>query len=401
MDYDRPYADLKVLDLSQGVAGPYCGTLLALHGADVIKVEPPAGDWARRLGTRYGDHSVLDISSNRGKRSIALDLKHDAGRDIGSRLAATADVIIEGFRPGVADRLGIGYAEIKRRNPRVLYLSVSGYGQTGPYRDRPGTDTIVQAFSGLMPCNRGNDGVPHRVGFLLVDMVTGLYAFQALAVAIHARERSTEGRRIDVSLIQSAAAIQAAKISEYTLANGTPVAVNAPAGTYRTKDGWVAITLVTEAHWEAICDGLGLPHLKVDPRFSDFEKRGKNVNVLVDIIQEPLLTRTTEDWCARLQKAGGLSNRIYDYGDWLSDPHVQAIGAAPWRDQPDVGPIRTPNIPGIPQLAADDRRNFAPSLGEHGREILRECGYADDAIEELIAAGAVCFGVRGREETPH
>ena len=137
MSYERPYEDLKVLDFSQGVAGPYCGALMALYGADVIKVEPPAGDWARKLGSNYGGHSALDICANRGKRSIALDLKHADGRAVAQTLAAEADVLIEGFRPGVADRLGIGYAEIKQRNPRVLYVSVSGYGQRGPLREEP------------------------------------------------------------------------------------------------------------------------------------------------------------------------------------------------------------------------------------------------------------------------
>jgi crotonobetainyl-CoA:carnitine CoA-transferase CaiB-like acyl-CoA transferase len=293
MSYDRPYDGLKVLDLSQGVAGPYCGTLMALYGADVIKVEPPGGDWARKLGTDYSGHSVLDICANRGKRSICLDLKHAEGRAVAQALAAETDVLIEGFRPGVADRLGIGYAEIKARNPRVLYLSVSGYGQQGPYREEPCTDTVMQAFSGLMSVNPGNDGAPHRVGFLIVDMVTGLYAYQALATALHGRPAEAEGRHIDVSLMQSAAAIQAAKILEYALAGGEPRVLNAPAGTYRTSDGWIAITLVTEAHWVAICNGLELPDLVDDVRFGDFEKRAEHLPALVEILNDRLKTKAT------------------------------------------------------------------------------------------------------------
>ena len=389
MSYERPYDGLKVLDVSQGVAGPYCGMLMALYGAEVIKVEPREGDWARKLGTEYGGHSVLDICANRGKRSISLDLKHADGRALAQRLAGEADVLIEGFRPGVADRLGLGYTQVKEHNPRILYLSVSGYGQQGPFREEPSTDTVMQAFSGFISVNRGNDGAPHRVGFLLVDMMTGLYAYQALATALHARHGAAEGRQIDVSLMQSAAAIQAAKISEYALAGGAPRVLNAPAGTYRTSDGWIAITLVTEVHWVGICKGLDLSQLLDDPRFSDFEKRAEHLQPLLGILNDRLPAHTTSEWCARLTEAGALCSAIHDYGDWLSHAQVQAIDAAPLIAQPGVGAIPTPVIPGMMALAADDQRQIAPAVGEHGPEILRERGYDDQAIEQLIASAAL------------
>ena len=389
MDYDRPFSNLKVLDMSQGVAGPYCGTLLALYGAQVIKLEPPDGDWVRGLGARYADHSILGICSNRGKRSIALDLKSDSGREIALQLAKSADVVIEGFRPGVAERLGVGYTTVRELNPRVLYVSVSGYGQTSPYRDRPCTDTVVQAFSGLMSINRGRDGAPHRVRFLIADMVTGVYAFQALTPALYAREHLAEGRHIDVSLTQSAAAIQAAKISEHALEAGNPKLLNAPAGTYRTSDGWIAITLVTEAHFGAMCEALELTRLLDDERFVDFEARGEHVEVLMETIQERLLTATTDDWCARFDRTGGLAQRIYDYGDWLSDPHVQETEAAPVVHQPGVGDVPMPRVPGMLPIDPDDSRQRAPSIGEHGRQILEEFGYASSDIEDLIRTGVL------------
>lgn len=389
MSYDRPYDGLKVLDLSQGVAGPYCGSLMALYGADVVKVEPREGDWARRLGTDYQGHSVLDICGNRGKRSICLDLKHADGRAVAQKLASESDVLIEGFRPGVADRLGIGYAEVKKSNPRVLYLSVSGYGQQGPFREEPCTDTVMQAFSGLMSVNPGNDGAPHRVGFLIVDMVTGLYAYQALATALHARPGAEEGRHIDVSLMQSAAAIQTAKISEYALADGTPRVLNAPAGTYRTSDGWIAITLVSDAHWIAICEGLELPQLLDDSRFADFDKRAENLPALLEILNSHIPQKTTSEWYTRLAGAGALCNAIHDFGDWLSHSHVRAVEAAPTIQQPRVGAVPTPVIPGMLPLAPDDRRQFAPAAGEHGPAILRERGYDDEAINNLITGAAL------------
>ena len=187
MSYQAPYEGLRVIDLSQGIAGPYAAMLLAQYGADVIKVEPPDGDWARILGVRYGDQTVFSIAGNLGKRSIAVDLKTDEGREIVRRLAAGADVFLEGFRPGVAARLGIAYEDVVAINPGIVYASISGFGQTGPESQRPAMDPILQAFTGLIATNRGPDGVPHRVIPIVVDMSTALYTFQALSAAIYAR----------------------------------------------------------------------------------------------------------------------------------------------------------------------------------------------------------------------
>src|SRR5262249_39525991 len=209
MSYDAPYRGLKVLDLSQGVAGPYCGMLLAQHGANVIKVEPTGdGDWARTLGRYYGGHSAYSIPSNLGKRSIGLDLKSDAGKEVLWRLIEGADVLLEGFRPGVLDRLGFGYEAVSKREPRLLYLSVSGFGQNGPLAGRPAMDPVLQAFTGLMIDNKGEDGIPHRVPFAVIDLSPGLSAFQALPAALYARRHLPYGRRIDVSLLQAASAMQ-------------------------------------------------------------------------------------------------------------------------------------------------------------------------------------------------
>jgi crotonobetainyl-CoA:carnitine CoA-transferase CaiB-like acyl-CoA transferase len=181
--HDAPYRGLRVLDFGQGIASPYCAMLLGVYGAEVIKVEPPEGDWSRYLGTTYGSHTALSAVYNRGKRSLCLDLKHDEGIRIARRLASDCDVFIEGFRPGVAARLGIGYEDLARDNPGLIYLSVSGFGQDGPYSKRPGSDSVAQAFSGLVSVNVGNDKTPHRVGTTISDVATGVYAFQAIATA--------------------------------------------------------------------------------------------------------------------------------------------------------------------------------------------------------------------------
>lgn len=213
MGYATPYTGLKVIDLSQGVAGPYCAMLLAQYGANVIKVEPTdTGDWARGLGTIYGDHTAYSIPANLGKRSIALDLEGEAGKAALWRLIAGADVFIQGFRPGVIDRLGFRYDAVAAREPRILYLSVSGFGLRGPLAERPAMDPVLQAYTGLMAENVGHDGVPHRVPIIAIDMSTAIYGFTAVSAALLARQSEPRGRHLEASLIQSAASLQVVNI---------------------------------------------------------------------------------------------------------------------------------------------------------------------------------------------
>ena len=233
--HEAPYRGLRVLDFGQGIASPYCAMLLGVYGADVIKVEPPEGDWSRFLGTTYGNHTTLSAVYNRGKRSLCLDMKHKDGIAIARRLARDCDVLIEGFRPGVAARLGIGYEELSRDNPGLIYLSVSAFGQSGPYSKRPGSDSVAQAFSGLVSINVGNDGTPHRVGTTISDVVTGVYAFQAIATTLFARATVGTGRWIDVNLCQSTSALLGHKVAEHVLEGGAPRALNVPAGSYQTS----------------------------------------------------------------------------------------------------------------------------------------------------------------------
>ena len=222
MSYDAPFAGLKVVDLSQGIAGPYCAMLLAQYGAEVIKVEGIGeGDWARTLGTRYGSHSAYSIIGNLGKRSIAVDLKTEAGKQVLWRLLEGADVFLEGFRPGAIRRLGFDYDSVAAREPRLLYLSISGFGQSGPLSERPAMDPVLQAYTGLMIENRGEDGIPHRVPVIVVDMSTALYAFQALSAALYARRDETRGRYIEASLMQAATALQSIRLMACHLEGGT------------------------------------------------------------------------------------------------------------------------------------------------------------------------------------
>ena len=273
MGYDAPFAGLKVVDLSQGVAGPYCGMLLAQQGANVIKVEPTGeGDWSRTIGKRYGAHTAYSIPTNFGKRSIALDLKSAEGKEVLWRLIAGADVLLEGFRPGVLDRLGFGYEAVSAREPRILYLSVSGFGQTGPLSGRPAMDPVLQAFTGLMVDNKGEDGIPHRVPFVVIDMSTALYAFQAVSGALYARRDEPRGKRIEVSLLQAASAMQVIRMMMVYL-EGERVRRAMPSGVFKTADGWLQFLVVRDQQWVACAACWGRPTLAADPRFVDDDAR--------------------------------------------------------------------------------------------------------------------------------
>jgi crotonobetainyl-CoA:carnitine CoA-transferase CaiB-like acyl-CoA transferase len=382
------YTSLKVLDLGQGIAAPYCAMLLAMHGADVVKLEPFAGDWSRGLGKRYGDHTAMSAHFNRGKRGLALDLRTPAGRDIALGLARRADILIEGFRPGVAARLGLGYETLAALNPRLLYVSISGFGQEGPYIDLACTDSVAQAFSGLAAVNNGNDGAPHRVGAMIVDALTGLYAAQALGVALYARERTGKGAWLDLNLTQSAAAILGHKLAEHVLEDGNPQIVNVPAGAHRTKDGWVMIALLREADFVRLVTTLDAPALASDPRFASFAARAANAAEIFAALGDIFARETTAHWLQVLRAADILSDRINGFDDWLADPHIIATGGAVDVAPADMPAFKTPRTPGV-SAAAELALSPAPRIGEHGRAILGELGYDDAAIARLAAAETV------------
>lgn len=389
MTATAPYANLRVLDLSQGLAGPYCGMLLAQYGADVVKLEPPSGDWARALGTRYGQHSALDAVCNRGKRSLVLNLKQAAARAAAQRIAALCDVVIESFRPGVAARLGLGYDSVRAVNPSVVYVSVSGFGQTGPYSERPGTDMVLQSFSGMMSFNRDSTGKPNRIGFLVSDTVTALYAFQALSVALYARRDCGRGVFLDVSLMQASAAFIAPKVVEGALEGDLPRQLNAPAGTYRTADGWITITMSKEEHFPALCRAIDLEALIADARFTDFSRRADNLTALAPLIQERLLARTTADWITILQHHDVLCNRVHAISDWLRDEHVNATGGYEMAAVAGMGDVPLVTIPGVRELAPHSHPPSSPEVGAHSREVLASFGFTADEIDALAAGGAL------------
>ncbi len=351
------------LDLTQGIAGPYAGRLLAEYGCRVIKVEPPGGDWVRDIGSGPGT-SVNFLYYNLGKESVTLDLKTPEGVAAALAIAARADVVLESGRPGVMDRLGLGFDAVRARNPRVVYLSVSGFGLSGPRTQEPLTDMVAQAFSGMMSVNRAPDGVPHRIQTTIVDAMTGLYAFQAVAMALVA---GGAARRVDVSLMQSAAAVLGPKVMEFAHHGFTPTVPNPPAGSYRTADGWICVTLVREHHFVKLAAAIGQPALSDDPRFRSFAARTENLDEITAIIAGALEARTTAEWLDLFDAEGVLASPINDFGDWLADPHVVASEAAPVIAAGPGAGLPAPRTPGCPPLERP-----APVAGADTERVLAE-----------------------------
>ena len=399
MSYAHPYAGLKVVDLSQGVAGPYCAMLLAQYGADVIKVEPIAGgDWSRGLGRIYGDHTAYSIPANLGKRSLALDLKSDAGRAVLWRLVRGADVFVQGFRPGVIERLGFGYDAVAAAEPRILYVSVSGFGATGPLAERPAMDPVLQAFTGLIAENAGEDGVPHRIPIIAIDMSTALFAFSALAPALYARRDLATGRHIEASLLSAAAGLQVVRMLQHALEQDRLRPPAAPSGVFATADGWINVTIARQHEWLAFCAAMDLPALAEDPRFTDVDLRIQHAEVMREILRPVFASQPTARWSERLAAHKVMHERLNTYREFLDHPQTRACGAIAWVAHPAVPEaVPLPTLIGTAPFEAGSARARAPALGEHSADILRAHGYTAAEITDLAAQGVIGLGAAGPE----
>jgi len=394
MSYDKPFAGLKVIDVSQGVAGPYCAMLLAQYGADVIKVEPPGvGDWARNLGVVYGEHCAYSIPANLGKRAIALDLKHADGRAILWRLLRGADVFLQGFRPGVIDRLGFGYPDVAEREPRIIYLSVSGFGQSGPLAERPAMDPILQAYTGLTVENKGEDGIPHRTPIIAIDMTTALYAYSAVSTALYARRDEPRGRHIEASLLQAAAGLQVVRMMQSYLEDGAIRPPGAPSGVYQVADGWMTITVVRLHEWLGFCTAVGLPAFAEDERFRATQGRYDHAAEINAALRPLLASQPFAHWSERLAAERIMHEQLNSYGGFLQHPHVEASGAIAWLHHPHVPKaLPMPQVIGAPPFIDGNPLAISPALGEHTETILHEHGYAAVEIADLLTRGVVATG---------
>jgi crotonobetainyl-CoA:carnitine CoA-transferase CaiB-like acyl-CoA transferase len=391
MSYDKPFTGLKVIDASQGVAGPYCAMLLAQYGANVIKVEPPGvGDWARNLGVVYGDQCAYSLPANFGKRAIALDLKQDEGRAILWRLIEGADVFLQGFRPGVIERLGFGYDAVAEREPRIIYLSVSGFGQMGPLAERPAMDPILQAYTGLTVENKGEDGIPHRTPIIAIDMSTALYAYSAVSTALYARRDEPRGRHIEASLMQAAAGLQVVRLMQFHLEGGAIRPPGAPSGVYQVADGWMTITVVRLHEWLGFCKAVDLPDFAADERFRTTQGRYDHSADINATLRTLLASQTFAHWSERLAAERIMHEQLNSYTSFLEHPHVGASGAIAWLHHPHVPKeFPMPQVIGAPPFIDGSRLAIAPGLGEHTEPILREHGHTPGEIADLIGRGVV------------
>jgi len=376
-EFKPAFDGLRVIDLTQGLAGPYCAMLMAQNGADVVKVEPPEGDWSRRLGVPAGpDRSAAYVASNRGKRAIVADLKSSEGMEIVRALTRGADVFMESNRAGVAERLGLGYEALRAENENLIYMSITGFGQNGPYADRPATDAILQAFSGLMMSNPDNDGAPKRIEFPVPDYTTGLIAYQTLVTALYGRAVHGGGRRLDVSLMQAMLLFQQqgliAREIDPTPPRGSPLP---PTGTYTAADGYINISVVREKFFRSLCAVLGLSNMVDDERFDSIEGRRAHVEELLPPIERAVAARHLSDLAEAFAVADVPYAIVNDYQDAARDGHVAAVGSVAWQPLDGVPDLPFVNVPGCMPLKPNDNRARIPALDGDRTEILAELNF--------------------------
>jgi crotonobetainyl-CoA:carnitine CoA-transferase CaiB-like acyl-CoA transferase len=376
---------LRVLELTHVMAGPFCGQVLADMGADVIKVEPPGrGDSSRRS---MGTSAFLAV--NRNKRSLALDLKDPAHRDAFLRLADRADVVLENNRPGVVARLGVDYETLSARNPRLIYASISGFGQTGPYAQRAGYDLIAQGLSGVMSVTGEPGGDPVKCGVPVGDLSAGLFCAVGILSALAARERTGRGQQIDTSLFEGALALSVWEAAELFSTGRVPQKlgsahrVNAPYQALRTADGYLTVAGNSQAHWERLCAVIGREELVADARFASNADRMANRPELAAELEAALAARGTDEWVAALEAAGIAAGPIHDYGEVFADPHTRAREMEVTMEHPEEGSVRGLGIPVKLSGTPGSVRRAAPLLGQHSAEVLREAGFGEAEIEAL------------------
>ena len=390
MNIEKSFEGLKVIDFSQGVAGPMCGLHLAQYGADVLKIEPVGeGDWGRSLGPRYGDFSALAAALNRGKRSLAVDLKNPKGNEIVLKLVQDADVVMENYRADVMERLGFDEPTVRQINPKVIYLTIEGFGKDGPYRDRPATDSVLQGYTGFMDINRDADGTPRMMLPYLIDYTTGLYAFQAVSAALYKRAIKGEGESIRLSLLESAAALQATKMIDAHVEGGRKVLGGVPMGTFQTKDGFMSMNARRQNQFAALCKLMRREDMIDDPRYAAVDARYENEKDVMEIVIAAMRERPTAEWTKLLTEADVLNAPVNSYEDFYKDPHVQAAKVFTWLNHDDLGRIPMPRIPGLPPVFADDAMSDSPHVGEHSDAVLRSLGYAASEVSMLCEEGVI------------
>ena len=392
-----PLEGVRVLDLTSVMAGPYCTMVLGDMGAEVVKIEnPPEGDTTRRFEPQVNGESYCFAVLNRNKKSLALDLKNPRGRQIALELAARADIVAENFRPGVVKKLGLDYESIRARNPALVYASMSGFGQTGPYGHKGGFDIMAQGMSGIMTMTGEPGGRPAKVGIAMNDIASGVTALSGILAAYIGRLKSGQGQYLETSLLEAGLAWSFWEFGAYfgageiPLANGTRHRRSAPYQAYRTRDGYVTVGANNEKLWKNFCTLVcRKPEWMADPRFATLQARLKNADALEREIEAVFASGTTAQWVAKLDEAEVPGGPVYRYDQALADPHVVARHMVEEIDHPKIGRMK---MMGRPLKSTGDLtaiRKPAPWLGQHSAGVLRDLGYEQGEIDRLFAEGVV------------
>jgi crotonobetainyl-CoA:carnitine CoA-transferase CaiB-like acyl-CoA transferase len=392
----RPLEDLRVLDISRALAGPYCCMMLGDLGADVIKVElPELGDESRNWGppfvgdaySVYPGESAYYMAINRNKRSITINMKSAEGQAIIKRLAAASDVLVENYRTGTLEKMGLGYADLRAVNPRLIYCSISGYGRSGPYAEKPGYDFVIQAEGGIMSVTGPEEGPPYRVGISMIDITTGIFASSAVLAALHARQSTGEGQLIDISLIDTSVALLANVAANYLVGGIEPSRMGnahfniAPYEVFRARDRWFTLGAANTRQWEKLCEVIGQPELKNEPRFMTNKDRVANRAALAKILNQAFAARDAEEWISKLQEVDIPSGPINTIRDVFNHPQAPVREFRVEVEHSTAGVI---GLPGFPFKLSDTPAGLhrpPPRLGEHTGEILT--GLLDYSLKEV------------------
>lgn len=397
MPNDLPLDGVKVLDLTQIMAGPFCTMLLADMGADVVKVEKPAGgDDTRRMGPPFvNGESAAFLGINRNKRSVVVDLKAEEGVELVRRMAADSDVFIQNFRPGSLDRMGLGYDQLKAVNSALVYCTISGFGTTGPYARRAGFDLVAQGMAGLMSINGNPESPPAKVGVPIADLNAGIFSAYGILTAYIHRLKTGQGQHVDTSLMESGIAYTFWESAMYFATGripgpmGSAHRLTAPYQAFQTSDGYVNIGAANQANWERLCGAIGREELIDDSRYLKPSDRMDNIDALTATLQETFASERSQHWLDALAEAGVPAGPIYDMADVYADPQVQARDMMVEMDHPTAGRVKNIGVSVKLSDTPGSVRSPSPLLGQHTDEVLSEMGCSDQEIARLREAGAV------------